>query len=200
MCQKMERSVGDSICVSPPGDDDFSTSTTTPPPVVTPTAAPVPANKASGTTDRCSRYYEVQPDEYCNLLVIKYSISLGDFLVLNQGVNANCTNLFALESYCVAPVGRIDQYPGHPDYLPPASSVPDFPYSNLPRATFTAPAITGLPVLYPLADGTRKDCFLYMEGSEIEAPPGFSANRCAAVAAGWGIEPEQLQNWQVTLH
>ena len=39
------------------------------------------------------------------MIIIKYGISLEDFLFLNKAVNVNCTNLLADESYCVQPVG-----------------------------------------------------------------------------------------------
>ena len=51
------------------------------------------------------------------------------------------------------PVGPINLYPGHPDYIPPTSSVPAVAYDSLPKATFTAPEITGLPTY---AEGDAK--------------------------------------------
>jgi len=39
------------------------------------------------------------------MIVIKFGISLDDFVFLNPVINANCTNLFAEESYCVQAVG-----------------------------------------------------------------------------------------------
>jgi hypothetical protein len=195
--------VGDSICVSPPGDADFkpnptTTMVTTPIPTATPTMAPVPGDLANGTNSRCAKFYQVQPDEYCNLLILKFSISLVDFRFLNQGINDNCTNLFAFESYCVESLGPINEYPGHPDYIPPQSSVPEIPYSNLPKATFTAPKITGLPTAAPLAKGTRRDCYLFMNGADLAVSedilPSFKS-ACDALIQGWSITPEQFANW-----
>jgi hypothetical protein len=188
------------ICLSPPGDEAFTetnTATTTTTATSSPTAVPVPTNIANGTNTNCAQYYHVQPGDYCNLVILKFSISLEDFLFLNAGVNSNCTNLYAEESYCVAPVGPIDQYPGHPDYVPPETSISTIPYTNLPKATYTPPKITGLPTSLPLAPETRKDCFVYVGGSDLQVDIGFTffTSVCDALAQGWGISLEELRNW-----
>ena len=67
--------------------------------------ATVPTNVANGVNRQCAQYYKAVEGDYCNLLVMKYSISLADFLFLNGDVNANCTNLLAESSYCIKPVG-----------------------------------------------------------------------------------------------
>lgn len=79
----------------------------------------------------------------------------------------SCTNLFAFESYCVRPVGRIDSYPGHPGYIPPASTYVTTPFTALPKATYTAPSVSVDP-LAPLASGTRSDCWLFADASELD--------------------------------
>lgn len=162
---------------------------------------PVPTNTAEGTNKKYAEYYTVEEGDYCNKIILKFSISLDDFLFLNSGVNKNCTNLFAEESYCVAPVGSIDDYPGSPGYVPPESSISDSPYSNLPKATYTAPKITSLPTALPLAKGTRKDCYVYAEGSDLNIDITYSYydSVCEALASGWGVELEQLQNWRVAI-
>ncbi|GAW17906.1 hypothetical protein ANO14919_073750 [Xylariales sp. No.14919] len=204
LCRSIVKSVGDSICVTPPGDDEYNPTPapTTSTPAPSATAVPVPDDIAVGTTENCANYYKVLPEEYCNLLIVRFSISLDDFLFLNQGVNANCTNLYAKESYCVAPVGPINEYPGHPDYIPPASTISEMPYDNLPKATFTAPAMTGLPTPSPLAKGTRTDCFVYVNGADLtidmELWLGYSS-ACAALTVGWSITLEQLANWNPSL-
>lgn len=97
--------VGDQICVSPPGDLYVDPPETTLAPTIPITPAPVPTDIANGTNPRCGKFYQVQPDEYCNLLVVKFAISLDDFLFLNPSLYTNCTNLFAFESYCIQAVG-----------------------------------------------------------------------------------------------
>lgn len=86
----MNSSIGDSICVTPPGEPDYVvpniTATTTSLPSAT--AAPVPGNLAPNTTDHCALYYEVLAGDYCNKLVVKYSISLEDFMFLNAHINS----------------------------------------------------------------------------------------------------------------
>lgn len=93
---------------------------------------PFPTNVAKGTNEKCAEYYTIEEGDYCNKVILKFSISLDDFLFLNSGINKNYTNLFAEESYSVAPVGLIDDYPRSPSYPPPRSPIWDFPYSNLP--------------------------------------------------------------------
>ncbi|KAK2610141.1 hypothetical protein N8I77_003595 [Diaporthe amygdali] len=206
-CRSIGKSIGDSICLSPPGGgSDYTIPTATAQPTAGPSdvPAPVPTNVAVGTNTHCSLFYEVQPDEYCNLILLRYSISLDDFMFLNQGINSNCTNLFAFESYCVRPVGAIDTYPSHSGYVPPVSATNTIPYDSLPKATYTPPAITGLPAILPLANGTRKDCYLFVDGSQLQVEYDLAntlyISTCQALAGGWGVSLEELQNWNPSLN
>lgn len=194
----MSLSVGHAVCLTPHDDEDYATvtrTTTTPSPA--PTAAPVPSNIASGTNENCAEYYTVQIGDYCNQIIMGYSISLQDFLFLNSGLNAECTNLFAEEAYCVRPVGPVNMYPGHPDYVEPTSTVPDIAWSDLPPATFSPPAITGLPIHLPRAKGTRSDCHIYMDGTDLQWDMswGSSLSACAEIAGVWEITLDELHNW-----
>ena len=74
-------------------------------PTTVATAAPIPTDVAEGTNTRCGEYYQVQPGEYCNLILTRFGVSLADFIFLNPEINQNCTNLYAQESYCVKAVG-----------------------------------------------------------------------------------------------
>lgn len=96
---------GDQLCISPPGKEYVDPPHTTLAPTSASTPAPVPTDVAEGTNPRCGMYYQVQPDEYCNLLVVRFGISLDDFYFLNPSLYTNCTNLFAYESYCFQAVG-----------------------------------------------------------------------------------------------
>ena len=107
---------GTQICVSPPGmslpqqNTPGTQNTTVPYPNATSTitsapVAAVPTNVAQHVNPRCGEYYTMVEGDYCNLLVMKFAISLADFLFLNPDVNSNCTNLLAQYSYCVKPVG-----------------------------------------------------------------------------------------------
>lgn len=97
--------VGDQICISVPGTPYVEPGPTTVAPSIPITAAPLPTNVASGSNNYCGRWYEAVPGDYCNQVIMRFSISLPDFLFLNSAINENCTNLFAFESYCVQPVG-----------------------------------------------------------------------------------------------
>ncbi len=101
---------GTKICVSTPGNLDSGQNTTVPisngtsTMTSTPVAA-VPTNVAQHVNPSCVQYYTAVEGDYCNLIIMKFAISLADFLFLNKDVNANCTNLLARYSYCVKPVG-----------------------------------------------------------------------------------------------
>lgn len=73
----MNNSIGDPICMSPPGEPDYI-------------VPPYP-----NTTTNCALYHFVVAGEYYNKLVGKYSISLPDFMFLNPHVNAGyvCTQM-----------------------------------------------------------------------------------------------------------
>ncbi|KAJ3529969.1 hypothetical protein NM208_g9529 [Fusarium decemcellulare] len=193
----------DTICLEPHDDEDYAPITrTTTTLMPKPTAAPVPSNIANGTNENCAQFYSVQIGDYCNQIIMAFSISLQDFLFLNQGINAECTNLFAEESYCVAPVGPINMYPGHPDYVDPVTVTPDVAFSDLPNATFTAPVMTGLPTYLPRANGTRKDCLIYIDGTDLQVDMSwsFSFSACAELAGTWEMSLDELQNWNPSLN
>ncbi|GKU03002.1 unnamed protein product [Fusarium langsethiae] len=202
-CRNIASSVGDTVCLEPPGDKEYTPSKTSTLGSTTstaePSAAPVPSDIANGTTKHCAQYYRVMTDDYCNKVIVKYSIPLEDFLFLNQGVNQNCTNLFAKESYCIEPVGPIEKYPNHPDYVPLLESVSEIPWDSLPKATFTVPR---RPEKLPLAKGTRKDCFLYADGSDLHLDSSwvFDGSECERLVRAWRITLEELQNWNPTLN
>ncbi|KAK2072069.1 hypothetical protein P8C59_006446 [Phyllachora maydis] len=116
-CSNIGMSIGLQLCVGSPGTPYATPNSTTTgstasgsPATV---AAPIPDTLANGTNIKCAKYYTVQAGDYCNLLVLRFAISLSDFLFLNPGVRSNCTNLFAGESYCVEPVGDISSYPDY---------------------------------------------------------------------------------------
>lgn len=187
---------GDQLCVSPPGEPYIDPPPATLAPSTAITAAPVPTDVATGTNNRCGKYYQAQPDEYCNILVLKFGISLDDFLFLNSDLYQNCTNLYAYESYCVQPVGdsecskistdtgasrwepstakanisghAVDTYSGKPGWRPTMTS--GIPYTapkpEAPASTSTL--INKVPEPSPLAKGTRDDCFQYLDGSQYQ--------------------------------
>ena len=152
-----------------------------------------PTDIASGSNTDCGRWYNVYPGDYCNLVVIKFGISLSDFLFLNPELNANCTNLYANESYCVLPVGNIADYPGNPGYVPTATSTgPLVVYSSLPNATYVPPVSnTTTTASLPLASGTRPDCSFYIDGG--------SNYTCDVVSAVYEVSIDDLTYWNPSL-
>lgn len=105
VCSNINMMNGTTLCISPPGPQLPPPVTTNIPSLIPTTAAPVPTDAAAGSNKPCGRWYDVEVGDYCNLVVLKFAISLDDFLFLNSGININCTNLYAEESYCVQPVG-----------------------------------------------------------------------------------------------
>ena len=104
-CYNLPRLVGDQLCVSIPGRPYVAPTTTIDSPTVPTTPAPVPTDIAEGTNTYCGRYHQAVLGEYCNLIVIKYGITMDNFVFLNQEINVNCTNLLASSNYCVQAVG-----------------------------------------------------------------------------------------------
>ena len=96
---------GTQLCVSAPGVPYIAPNVSTLAPSTAASTAPISTDVAEGTVTNCGRYYEVVTGDYCNLITIKFGISLVDFVFLNPRLNENCTNLFADESYCVQAVG-----------------------------------------------------------------------------------------------
>ncbi|KAL2819531.1 hypothetical protein BJX63DRAFT_382316 [Aspergillus granulosus] len=84
------------------------------------TPAPIPSNVVAGTNVNCGKYYHVKDGDYCQLIAMVNGISVSDFLFLNPEVDSNCTNLYKDYSYCVQPVGKIENYPGATCLLPRA--------------------------------------------------------------------------------
>lgn len=81
-CQLISSFVGKSICISPNGGFPLGFGVTSN--GATPTAvAPVPTPTVSGTTSACGWWYQVQPGDICNTVMLTNSVSLPNFLTLN---------------------------------------------------------------------------------------------------------------------
>ncbi|KAI1448974.1 carbohydrate-binding module family 50 protein [Annulohypoxylon stygium] len=202
-CYNINRMVGDQLCISPPGDAYEDPPTTTLAPTVAITPAPVPTDIANGTTQRCGKYYQVQPDEYCNLLVVRYSISLGDFLFLNPDLYENCTNLYAYESYCIQPVGDINTYSGKPGWRP--TDITSVPFTSAVPATAanTTTPIAQLPTSLPIDTGSRDDCYRYFDGADYQDASVLEGtswiNQCQRVADLYGVSWDDFASWNGNL-
>ncbi|KAI1776335.1 LysM domain-containing protein [Hypoxylon cercidicola] len=203
-CYNLERMVGNQVCIAVPGTPYITPAPTTIAPSIPTTAAPIPTNVAEGTNNNCGRYYEAIPGDYCNLVIIKFAISLDDFLFLNSGVNVNCTNLFALESYCVQAVGDINTYsgrPGHVTYSLTATRNASFEdvATLLPPVSWSSPTPTTTPA--PLASGTRDDCESYLLGDAYQQnlTNSYLLSNCHLAAEVMGVTLTDLETWNPIL-
>jgi hypothetical protein len=68
------------------------------------TTATPPGPTPTGTTAQCGLYYEIKPGDTCQVLALRYGLSLSSFLTLNPELLADCTNLWLGYSYCIYPV------------------------------------------------------------------------------------------------
>ncbi|KAI0203160.1 hypothetical protein F4808DRAFT_449427 [Astrocystis sublimbata] len=201
-CGNIDRFVGDQLCIGVPGTPYKDPASTTLAPTSATEPVPVPTDIAEGVNTRCGRYYQVLPDEYCNLITLHWGISLEDFRFLNPGINANCTNLYAYESYCVQPVGDINTYSGRPG----ATTVRPTGTVAFTAITTLDPVSTGAPIFsstaLPLAPETREDCARYFVGEMMlsENITGTSyGNACEFAAAVWVVDLEDLERWNPDL-
>ncbi|KAK0736847.1 LysM domain-containing protein [Apiosordaria backusii] len=196
-CYNLGQMNGTQLCISAPGEEFMPPGTTDLASITPTTAASVPSNTAAGSNAYCGRWYSVQIGDYCNLLTLRFAISLQDFIFLNPMLNENCTNLFAEESYCVQPVGDINTYSGRPGYMTMTTgpSVPHTAFSNLPSAT--AQPYSRLYTTLPLASGTRDDCAQYFSGSDYQFNLTGTKwrNNCQFVIQVYKVDPESFGVW-----
>lgn len=204
-CSNLNQMNGSEVCVTAPGRSFVVPTDTSGLPPMTPTVpVATPTDMAEGSGGKpCGRWYEVQQGDYCNLLTLKFGISLADFLFLNTGVNANCTNLFAKESYCVQAVGDINTYSGRPGYMSitidPSAIFTGVPFTQLPDAT--ASPYTRLYTPLPTATGTRDDCVHYFAGDDYQVNVTGStfASPCLLAAAVYNVDLDSFAAWNVGL-
>ncbi|KAL4794873.1 hypothetical protein BDV19DRAFT_379199 [Aspergillus venezuelensis] len=194
-CYNFNRTIGTELCVDEPGEKYRAPSSAIgalAAPTTATAAVPVPTNLAGNSTKNCGEYYAVKKGEDCDTILQKFPITRANFLILNPGLNKNCTNLLSETNYCVLPVGSMENYPGAPGYMP---SITKIPWDSLPDATY-APMIKSN--VLPLAPGTPKSCAGLVDGDELQLNfPGVSD--CEAVQVFWGISAAQLLKWNPSL-
>lgn len=158
------------------------------------TAVPAPGNLAPGTNTNCSLYHEIEQNEDCSRLQIRYSISLKDLIFLNPMIWENCTNLWFDTSYCVAPVGSIRDYPG---YLPPPVSY-DFEPERNEQIPFQDPLekYEEHKKKVPIAKGTRPDCWTYAWWNDTESNYAPSVSTAAWL---YDLSVELFMSWNLGL-
>ncbi|RPA74132.1 hypothetical protein BJ508DRAFT_333374 [Ascobolus immersus RN42] len=206
-CHNLEEMVGFELCVQVPGLDGPYT---TPGPLPLPstlllTPAPAPTDVAVGTNSTyCGLFHHAVLGEYCNMLVMQYSIPLADFRFLNTAINENCTNLFAGESYCVKPVGDINTYFGRPGITSirkPTHTLTDDEFATSARATWTMPPRPTNTEL-PFADDTREDCFHYIDGDDIlraDISGTLFTSHCQYMASSYGVGLDEVEIWNPSI-
>jgi len=62
-------------------------------PTIFTTTAKAPAATPSGTIANCGLYYTVQPNDYCNLVALNFSITFGQLIDYNPSLDSACSNL-----------------------------------------------------------------------------------------------------------
>lgn len=206
-CSNLNIMNGSEVCIAAPGRKFVAPTDTSALPPMTPTApaaTPTDAAEGSGGEKPCGRWYEVQAGDYCNLLSLKFGITPADFLFLNPGINENCTNLFAEESYCVQAVGDINTYSGRPGYTTVTLVDPSAPFTGVPftqRPDATASAYTRLYTPLPTATGTRDDCVHYFAGEDYQVNITGStfASPCLLAAAVYNVDLDLFASWNAGL-
>ncbi|KAL8730715.1 MAG: hypothetical protein Q9166_003907 [cf. Caloplaca sp. 2 TL-2023] len=189
--------IGSQVCISAPGTKYVTPTVSLVAPTIASTAAPVPSDVAEGVNQECGKYYHVVTGDYCNIIVIKFKITMDDFIFLNPSINSNCTNLLADESYCVQAVGDINTYSGRPGYSSPTATQGPITgkYDDLPDATYVSPTAT--LTAGPLANGTRADCNNHFDGGIFQSDVAGTnwKSRCELAAATYGVDLSDFGTW-----
>ncbi|KAF2126083.1 carbohydrate-binding module family 50 protein [Dothidotthia symphoricarpi CBS 119687] len=198
-CHNLYKMNETSICVSNPGEA-YVTPPASPPlaPSTATSAAPVPTNAKDESNRNCGSWYNVEEGDYCNLVTMRYGLSLEDFVFLNPSLNSNCTNLLLDISYCVAPVGDINDYSGRPGYhTPGATGLPFTKVTFAPASTTWTPQITRVP----FASGTRDDCYRYFDGSRMQTDISGTnfRHQCDLAASVYDVSLEEILLWNPDL-
>ncbi|KAL8693835.1 MAG: hypothetical protein Q9224_003679 [Gallowayella concinna] len=196
-CNNIGKMNGSQVCVSSPGRPYVTPTVSLVAPTIASTAAPVPSDVAAGVNQRCGKFYHVVTGDYCNMIVIKFQITMDDFIFLNPSINSNCTNLLADESYCVQAVGDINTYSGRAGYSSPTATQGSITgkYNDLPDATYVSPTVS--PTSIPLASGTRADCNDYFNGDVFQNDiAGTNWNsKCDLAAATFDVNLLDFGTW-----
>lgn len=96
----------------------------------------------------------------------------------------------------------VNTYPGRPGYTSntAATTIAQIAFSSLPDATYV-PSLTSSNDSFPLANGTRTDCNLYVDGNDFQidlSQTSWSTN-CEAVVEIWGVTLDELGFWNPSL-
>ncbi|KAG9698248.1 Six-hairpin glycosidase, partial [Aureobasidium melanogenum] len=130
------------------------------------------------------------------------AISLDDFVFLNPAINANCTNLYAQESYCVRAVGDINTYSGKFGAITATATIAsvDTPFADLPSATDITTVTSATSSALPLANGTRQDCESYFDGTIFQVDVSFWDSICQLAAVSFDVDLNSFGTWNQGLN
>ncbi|KAI0143678.1 hypothetical protein GGR57DRAFT_341918 [Xylariaceae sp. FL1272] len=205
-CYNIDRMIGDQLCIGSPGTPYVAPPHTSLAQSTATTPAPVPTDVADETNKDCGLYYRVEKGDYCNLVILKFGITLPDFVFLNPAINENCTNLFADESYCVQAVGDINTYSGRPGYVSYTATITSLngdPATRWPEVTYTTPTTPSVTTSeLPLATDTRTDCFQYFKASSYigkVTEGSLYRSDCDLAAFVFMVSLEDLGVWNPSL-
>lgn len=134
----------------------------------------------------------MQEGDFCSSISVRFSIALVDFLFLNPQLDANCTNLWLNNSYCVAPVGNIATYSGYP------SSTATYIFPKTTMTSFTPTAVP-TPALNPRAPGTLDDCDFYENPIAPSSPTDVDLTSCEAWASEAEVNIATFITWNPSL-
>ncbi|KAL4739523.1 hypothetical protein BDV11DRAFT_169938 [Aspergillus similis] len=198
LCQNSVNFVNYVVCVSPPGGylNSSTTDTANSPGSAggATTALPVPTNAMNGSNTDCGYWYTVVEGDQCSLISLQFSLSLEDFYFLNPEIDANCTNLWLGEAYCVAPVGTISSYSGYPVTSPWISiTSATFPSVTVTMSTPTTGYVATRSVM-PTASGTLSNCTDYRNYDSAG-----DRNNCSYVAFAEAIDLSDFLDWNPSL-
>ncbi|EGX93831.1 Peptidoglycan-binding lysin domain [Cordyceps militaris CM01] len=196
-CSNLKTLADAQLCISNPLGDYGISSNTHGLTTVATTAAYVPSPKHDemSSTKNCGEWHKVESGEDCLTMTAIYGIALKDFLFLNPMVYDNCTNLLAEVYYCAKPVGYVSDYLGY------GGSTTRAPIKPVGATTLSqsGPLLGNLasdgPVI-PLANGTRKDCYGYIDFPNVT--DNYAAD-CWSLAMLVGTTSEELILWNPSL-
>lgn len=174
---------------SPPGGAYVPPATTAPvanPTVYTTTAIPA-LPTPPGTISNCGLYYNTQSGDYCNMIAMNFSITFDQLRAMNPQIDANCSNLWANASYCVAPVNGTTITPAP---ITSTTSTASSPTGTLlpptTTTTTTKPAVTVAPPA-PTQPGATSQCYEWYVAAD--------GDYCYLVYTKFGITFDQLRAW-----
>ncbi|KAI0954351.1 hypothetical protein AcV7_007610 [Taiwanofungus camphoratus] len=206
-CNNLILEVGKGICVGPPGGGYTPSATVT---FVTgsPTAIAIPTAPIAPGADRsqCGQWYVAVPGDTCPEIITVFQLTNETFYELNPLVNADCSNLLAGFSYCVAVYGNLTTttefvaptstgaamiqylsgyFPVGTGYLTDAVNLTSVSVA-LPPTTPGSPIPTPTPTVAP-GSLNSSSCFSYYEVQ--------TGDSCLSIEVVYDITEDELMEW-----